>query len=675
MGIIFLTTMFFRGESYCWASVSFEEPSQQEALSPLFSIIDAEFMSASNQGEAFYEQLKDQYDVLLRELEKAYLEFNSTEQDDLDSYGLNKVLEEAQILSSRWQRDFTEDFASLEISPPSFHIRDDRRSIQKDSDQLKSYLKLFARVTGELTHLLRQSSVYYQKFETSQGLGVYEKIRDSMRYSMVHDKPMIFKYHRKIDKKVSEEVKSSLKKIVRSLRQTIEASDQDHSFYYEATLSEICIFHFSWQKKKKLEQLKNQVHIDQETRKGKKEKRIKKLQSGFLSVLQGQDYHLETHEVAILKLKDQSQSADGVEKPTWMILTLTKEEVKKPLSSVVFCLLQSSMEAGYSYFSEVEAVASSSFTEFDKKALEVALDLKGASKLFDLKVLLSNSSLCELAISSPHSGNILQLTKEQGIREDELQSFTQIKNESEEDKKVSEESILCKTSFTPYIYRQYMAAAYTLFKLSRPDYSLQEGRDVGAILVSASGEILCWAVNTVGEHSSSRTKHAEINLLQAYFENHPEETTLPKGSRVFTTLKPCHMCSSALCSTKDPSFDKVFVYYGQKDPTQVGTILEKKQWEAPLDGIEGPPSLRTAYCGRSSMYQAITDHGQSLKDTKGYNAAMGQQELGDEHKMATDYLSRTISRRRQSSETPFTKLLNLIEKFFLFHGLDLLSPA
>lgn len=84
-------------------------------------------------------------------------------------------------------------------------------------------------------------------------------------------------------------------------------------------------------------------------------------------------------------------------------------------------------------------------------------------------------------------------------------------------------------------------------------------RAIAALLVSEKGEILASALNT---NASNRTLHAELNLIQNYFEN--TKKPIPRGAKVFVTLKPCKMCAGAIWScSEDPL--SLQVYYSEFD--------------------------------------------------------------------------------------------------------------
>ena len=72
--------------------------------------------------------------------------------------------------------------------------------------------------------------------------------------------------------------------------------------------------------------------------------------------------------------------------------------------------------------------------------------------------------------------------------------------------------------------------------------------------------ILGMSLNT---QSVNRTLHAEVNLIQNYFQR--TKTALPAHCKIFTTLKPCRMCAGMIWeSASSPGSLKVF--YSKDDP-------------------------------------------------------------------------------------------------------------
>lgn len=106
--------------------------------------------------------------------------------------------------------------------------------------------------------------------------------------------------------------------------------------------------------------------------------------------------------------------------------------------------------------------------------------------------------------------------------------------------------------------RLYLLAAFSILKkYGRVNYG-QGRHNIGSLLVSNTGEILSWGVNTGG------FCHAEVNTLLSYFAKNPTETTLPAKSVLFSTLKPCAMCSTFIKHAQHRGSD-VKVWYGMID--------------------------------------------------------------------------------------------------------------
>lgn len=106
--------------------------------------------------------------------------------------------------------------------------------------------------------------------------------------------------------------------------------------------------------------------------------------------------------------------------------------------------------------------------------------------------------------------------------------------------------------------RIYMLATFCLLNRAGIVYKTKTlGHNIGLMLVTKSGEVLSWGVNT-GHH-----RHAEVNTLISYFLRNPRETRLPAESVLFSTLKPCAMCSTFI--KQAASADRTRVWYGMMD--------------------------------------------------------------------------------------------------------------
>lgn len=106
--------------------------------------------------------------------------------------------------------------------------------------------------------------------------------------------------------------------------------------------------------------------------------------------------------------------------------------------------------------------------------------------------------------------------------------------------------------------RIYMLATFCLLKRAGLIYKSRTlGHNIGSMLVTKNGEVLSWGVNTGGH------RHAEVNTLIGYFLRNPRETKLPVESVLFSTLKPCEMCSTFIKQASNA--DRTRVWYGMMD--------------------------------------------------------------------------------------------------------------
>lgn len=101
----------------------------------------------------------------------------------------------------------------------------------------------------------------------------------------------------------------------------------------------------------------------------------------------------------------------------------------------------------------------------------------------------------------------------------------------------------------------------------------QYNRPVAAVLVSRSGELLEWALNT---NAVNKTLHAELNLVQSYYRKH--QAKLPAGAKLYATLKPCKMCAAMVADAAE-DMRTLEVVYAEDDPgpNARNTALEKIQ--------------------------------------------------------------------------------------------------
>ncbi len=94
----------------------------------------------------------------------------------------------------------------------------------------------------------------------------------------------------------------------------------------------------------------------------------------------------------------------------------------------------------------------------------------------------------------------------------------------------------------------------------------ERNRAIGAVLLDPNGEVLAVGANNAGK---DRTRHAEVNLLQSYFQKNKKP--VPVGSTLVTTMKPCKMCGGMLwTAAEDPLSLKIV--YKEFDPGPNGSI-------------------------------------------------------------------------------------------------------
>ena len=128
------------------------------------------------------------------------------------------------------------------------------------------------------------------------------------------------------------------------------------------------------------------------------------------------------------------------------------------------------------------------------------------------------------------------------------------------------------------IHRLYMAAAYRILRAKQTP----NGRDgVAALLVDTTGKILSWGV----KNPSHPALHGETTALLGY------GGYLPPNARMYTTLKPCKMCSGWITTLSGGNHR---VYYGQGDPTSaaLNTDLDRSGTNALLSGQRGVAGVR-----------------------------------------------------------------------------------
>jgi tRNA(Arg) A34 adenosine deaminase TadA len=164
------------------------------------------------------------------------------------------------------------------------------------------------------------------------------------------------------------------------------------------------------------------------------------------------------------------------------------------------------------------------------------------------------------------------------------------------------------------VHRLYMAAAFRLLLGGNDKVGGNTG--VAALVVSPRGQILCWGK----KNSAHPVLHAEASALLAY------GAKLPKGVRIYSTLKPCKMCRAFI--QHFASEDDFVVYFGQNDPTLAAmgpmdaskfVLLSNSSAEKPEKPIwadndkSRPSELRDTVAGKlNNQYGSLHDKEKEL---------------------------------------------------------------
>jgi tRNA(Arg) A34 adenosine deaminase TadA len=124
-------------------------------------------------------------------------------------------------------------------------------------------------------------------------------------------------------------------------------------------------------------------------------------------------------------------------------------------------------------------------------------------------------------------------------------------------------------SGTHTVHRLYMMAAFTILRKMSTDK--RDG--VVALVVDKEGRIISWG----RKNPKVSCWHGETSAIMRL------NGKIPAGCCVFSTLKPCHMCSSLIYQA---SGGTVQVYWGEDDPGAAaqGTMLDEHRVGAALDG-------------------------------------------------------------------------------------------
>lgn len=180
--------------------------------------------------------------------------------------------------------------------------------------------------------------------------------------------------------------------------------------------------------------------------------------------------------------------------------------------------------------------------------------------------------------------------------------------------------------------RVYMLACFALLKKKGLIKKTRtHGHNIGSILCSDSGQVLSWGVNNGGY------RHAEVNTIINYFRLNPTKSALPADAVLFSTLKPCRMCSTFIKSSYTGG--KIRVWYGMMDEGGSGAtpLLGKlstpfKGEDFELNGMEwlfGDGSVDSSMLGTGTKPVRVTVKGgkvdlyATLNQSTGLNGKRG----------------------------------------------------
>lgn len=97
-------------------------------------------------------------------------------------------------------------------------------------------------------------------------------------------------------------------------------------------------------------------------------------------------------------------------------------------------------------------------------------------------------------------------------------------------------------------------------------------RPIAAVLVDSDNQVLEFGVNS---NHINKTLHAEVNLLQRFFEKH--RCQLPLGSKIFVTHKPCKMCAGMIWQALPKGISGPTVFFQEEvlGSLSKGTVLDQ----------------------------------------------------------------------------------------------------
>lgn len=115
--------------------------------------------------------------------------------------------------------------------------------------------------------------------------------------------------------------------------------------------------------------------------------------------------------------------------------------------------------------------------------------------------------------------------------------------------------------------------------IDRGEILHDHNRPIGVIATDENLNLLGWSANS---NSKNKTLHAEVRLVQEFLQ--VQKKTLPRGTQIFVSLKPCRMCAAMIAEACEDA-KSISVKYLRDDPGSMarGTALDLlnvgKLWE------------------------------------------------------------------------------------------------
>lgn len=117
-------------------------------------------------------------------------------------------------------------------------------------------------------------------------------------------------------------------------------------------------------------------------------------------------------------------------------------------------------------------------------------------------------------------------------------------------------------------------------QVSRGEVLHDYNRPIAVIITDDDGQILSSSVNS---NFKNKTLHAEVRAAQDYFHKH--QKPIPKGAKVYVSLKPCQMCAAMLAQlSEDPKSMQIYFYQDDPGPRAKNTVFDQLGIQKKISG-------------------------------------------------------------------------------------------